>query len=365
MLDEPVVQFVAIADCQDDRREAVKDMADKKYGNQDCAMYRDFREMLARQDIDAVLIATGDRWHTMASIYRGQGRQGHLLRKALLDDDRREPGPGRHDPPLRPRLPGRHAAAQHRQLHLRRRPGAQRQARQAQHRPRQHAAIRHVSHDWLPGRAGAAQGRGRLGHVARPVPLAAVQHARTSPAAGAATSTSTAAASWNGAPTRSTSASGPARPTTRRPVEYRARRQAACIATYANGVKLVMRDTGWMGLGTCSVRYEGEEGWVETGDSGRIEFSPASLRAAAARVHRGRHVGRQPRARLPRLRQDAGPGRTPTPSVACQSHIVCHAAYIAWQLGRTLTFDPVKDEFVGDEEANRMRSRAMREPWRI
>ena len=34
-----------------------------------------------------------------------------------------------------------------------------------------------------------------------------------------------------------------------------------------------------MGLGTCSVRYEGEDGWVETGDSGRIEFSSGRLRA--------------------------------------------------------------------------------------
>ena len=51
--------------------------------------------------------------------------------------------------------------------------------------------------------------------------------------------------------------------------------------------------------------------------------------------------------------------------VACQSHIACHAAYIAFQLNRKLQWDPVKEEFLGDEEANRMRARAMREPWRI
>ena len=50
---------------------------------------------------------------------------------------------------------------------------------------------------------------------------------------------------------------------------------------------------------------------------------------------------------------------------ACQTHIACHAAYIAFQLGRKLRFDPATDTFIGDEEANRMRSRAMREPWRI
>ena len=51
--------------------------------------------------------------------------------------------------------------------------------------------------------------------------------------------------------------------------------------------------------------------------------------------------------------------------VACQSHIASHAAYIAWQLGRTLKYDPVKNEFIRDEEANRMRSESLREPWRI
>ena len=67
MMDEPVFQFVAIADPQKSRRESVKQRTEKKYGP-GVAMYRDFREMLPRQDIDAVLIATGDRWHTMASI---------------------------------------------------------------------------------------------------------------------------------------------------------------------------------------------------------------------------------------------------------------------------------------------------------
>lgn len=35
----------------------------------------------------------------------------------------------------------------------------------------------------------------------------------------------------------------------------------------------------------------------------------------------------------------------------------------AWQLGRKVTFDPVKESFVGDDEANRMRTRARRAPW--
>src|SRR5712671_6200507 len=67
-LEEPDVRFVAICDVKAERREAVKKRADEKYGNQDCAMYRDLRELLARSDIDAVLIATGPNWHATAAI---------------------------------------------------------------------------------------------------------------------------------------------------------------------------------------------------------------------------------------------------------------------------------------------------------
>jgi hypothetical protein len=42
-------------------------------------------------------------------------------------------------------------------------------------------------------------------------------------------------------------------------------------------------------------------------------------------------------------------------------HIACHAAAIAWILQRKLKLDPVKEVFVGDEEANLMRSRPARQ----
>jgi GFO/IDH/MocA oxidoreductase family protein len=50
---------------------------------------------------------------------------------------------------------------------------------------------------------------------------------------------------------------------------------------------------------------------------------------------------------------------------ACHAHIACHAANVSLFLGRKVLFDPVKSEFIGDAEANRLRSEALREPWRI
>jgi hypothetical protein len=69
MLPKKEVQFVAICDAQKSRREAVKKLVDENYGNTDCKLYSDMREFLAsRKDIDALLIATGDRWHAPAAI---------------------------------------------------------------------------------------------------------------------------------------------------------------------------------------------------------------------------------------------------------------------------------------------------------
>ena len=68
MLGEADVQFVAVCDVRKAQREAAQRTVDSRYGTQGCTGYRDLRELLARPDLDAVLIATGDRWHALASM---------------------------------------------------------------------------------------------------------------------------------------------------------------------------------------------------------------------------------------------------------------------------------------------------------
>ena len=60
--------FVAGSDCVTTLRESARDMSYARQKNKDCKAYEDFRELIARKDIDAVCIATPDHWHAIQTI---------------------------------------------------------------------------------------------------------------------------------------------------------------------------------------------------------------------------------------------------------------------------------------------------------
>ena len=62
------VQYVALSDVREEVRDKSKGNIDRHYNNGDCKAYNDFRELLARTDIDAVHIATPDHWHAIMVI---------------------------------------------------------------------------------------------------------------------------------------------------------------------------------------------------------------------------------------------------------------------------------------------------------
>jgi predicted dehydrogenase len=62
------VQYVAACDVRTGARDKAKAKVDEHYKNTDCQAYNDFRELLARTDIDAVHVATPDHWHAIIVI---------------------------------------------------------------------------------------------------------------------------------------------------------------------------------------------------------------------------------------------------------------------------------------------------------
>ena len=61
-------RILVTCDADEGRARHAKGIVDQNYGNKDCATTRDFREVLAREDIDAVMISTPDHWHTLISV---------------------------------------------------------------------------------------------------------------------------------------------------------------------------------------------------------------------------------------------------------------------------------------------------------
>ena len=59
---------LAVCDVNRLRLKRAQNSVFKRYGNKDCAAYYRFEDLLARPDIDAVVLATGERWHPLLSI---------------------------------------------------------------------------------------------------------------------------------------------------------------------------------------------------------------------------------------------------------------------------------------------------------
>jgi len=79
----PEVQVAAVCDVHETQRRRAKQAVDEAYGNQDCAAYRDFRELIARKDIDAVQITTPDHWHPLVALEATRQRKHMYCEKPI------------------------------------------------------------------------------------------------------------------------------------------------------------------------------------------------------------------------------------------------------------------------------------------
>jgi predicted dehydrogenase len=71
-LDFKDVQFVSVCDVDAKHQVAGQTIINQKYGNTDCRKYKDYREFLDKEKIDAVLISVPDHWHSLTYIAAAQ-----------------------------------------------------------------------------------------------------------------------------------------------------------------------------------------------------------------------------------------------------------------------------------------------------
>ena len=362
-LQQPDVQFIAVCDVKQDRRDAVKKIVDETYDNRNCATHRDFREVLDRNDVDAVLIATGPNWHATAAMTAAKAGKDmycekpvtkNISQSLILSETVRRSARVFQAGTQRRNLPHFAFACELA------RTGKLGKIKRVYAHP---MGMQAMMSGWLPAQMEPAESivdwNMYLGPAAwRPFNEQLLDGFNFEKGGGLVGggvlewgSHCVDLCQW---------ALGDCLP----PVEYNAPQDGHLIARYENGTELIFRETGWIPLGSCPVRFEGEDGWVEAGDSGKLVLSSPELLAGRkvaeiggypATFHVRDFLDCVKTRRQPKGNADA----------ACNAHIACHAANIALALDRRVNLDLNKMEFVDDEPANRLRSEALREPWRL
>ena len=82
-LNEKDCQVLAVCDVKTDQLELARAAVQQRYGRDDCKTYHDFRELVARKDIDACLIATPDHWHVLNALAAVQSGKDVYVEKPL------------------------------------------------------------------------------------------------------------------------------------------------------------------------------------------------------------------------------------------------------------------------------------------
>jgi len=383
------VQVVAVCDVDARQRQAARSRVDAWYRNRQCAAYRDFRELIARDDVDAVCIATPDHWHAIPAIAAVRSGKAVYCEKPLS----RTVAEGRAicRAVARYRATFQYGTQQRSDGAFRRAcelvrsgrigkvhtvevsvPGGWKRPLPAP-RPAPDPSV--FDYDlWLgpapwvpysPERVNRWQWHHILDYTVGYLAGWGAHHVDI--------------AQWG----LGADAAGP--------VEFEGRGAfdpaGICDAalawrvecTYADGVKMIFTDSGanYGGSGGVSltadggyrypqgIRFRGSDGWVYV-RRGFLDAHPKSLLREPIGpndVHLYRSRGGHGANFIECIRT-----RRPTAAPVHSGHrsnSICLLCGIAVRLRRRLRWNPQAERFAGDDEANRMLSRAMRPPWRL
>lgn len=366
-LNEPDMQAVAVCDVMADRRAAALATLEKKDGHKGAKDYPDFRQLLADKSIDAVCISTPDHWHVPISMLALEAGKDIMCEKptltisegralvSLVEKTRRVYQVGLEDRSviqyhmlaewvrngaigklhtIRVKLPAGEAFKKEEPAPV---PAGLNWAMWQGPAPEA---------PYTPTRTGAQQWRNIKMYAGGKFADWGAHLLDTANVANFAELTGPTEVEGTG--------EIPADSMTTMPIHYKLRYK------YANGVELYVES------GATALKFEGDGGWVgNTGWRGRPEASDDKILHTK---YDPAHTKLWPRPPFEhRNFLDCIKSRKPTTYTAEHGHrlsTTMHIGNIAIDLGRKLTWDPAKEEFPGDEAANKLRSRVSHEEWK-
>lgn len=369
-LEMPDVRILAVCDVDAERKDTAKKIVDEKYQNQDCATYGDFRDVLARKDIDAVMISTPDHWHVPISILAAQAGKDVICEKptltiaegrALVDVMKK------NKTIYQTSIEDRAVPVYHRMAEL---------VRNGYIGELQNIIIRVPDDDVIKLNPASTE--------TQPVPrgfdyemwLGPAPYAPYSPgrchwnfrwisAYSGGMLTDWGAhyvdtAQW----ANNTDHSGPIS------VEgkgeflsgdiYDTANKFDLMYQYANGVSMQVLSGG------TSIGFKGTEGWIQClGWRGELEASKTSILNAEIK-NSDTHLYTAESEHRNFIDCVKSRKETFVPvEVGHRTASALHMGNISMKLGRKVNWDPAKEVFIDDEEANAMRSRESRDPWKL
>ena len=364
------LRFTAVSDCRADRMQSAKGAIDGHYGSAGCTAMPDFRELLGRKDIDAVFIATGNRWHAMASMHAARAGKDIYCEKpisltigesrALADTCRRHGTIFQCGTQRRATASYRFAADMVRQGRIGKLRTIEMQVWEGPAIPHGKPAPVPAGWDydtWLgqvpwrpyvPGRVNAWQyffdtADGMLTdmgcHYSDQMQWALERD-------------STGPVEFEG----EAKFPDPTKFMSDTPITGVAR------CKYADGIEGVMHQRG--GFVDRYIRYIGDEGWIQVDDDTNVvTASPKSLLTLRSTAGKGwDDVTGHVQDLINCIRKRTQPQCNA--EVAHRAHSICLAMSISQRAGRKLKWDPAAERF-DDAQANQLLWREPRAPWRI
>ncbi|HNR36006.1 MAG TPA: Gfo/Idh/MocA family oxidoreductase [Candidatus Hydrogenedentes bacterium] len=369
-LNSPGVQMVAVCDCDKGRVEAAKKIVDEKYGDQGCAAYGDFRELLARTDIDAVCIGTPDHWHGLQTIAAAKTGKDIYCEKPLVNTIAE--GIAVRD------AVNRYGRVLQTGSHERSRDNARYACELVRNGRIGKLHTIHVNLPWDSRDLSALP-------VPMPVPEGFDYDMWLGPCpwepytekrchfwfryileySGGEVTDRGAHVIDIGQLGNNSDDTGPVEVTGKGTFLKKGLFDCAVDYqfdfTYANGVRMLCTTNQPRG-----VKFEGTDGWVFVHiHGGNLEASKPGLlkeRIGPEEIHLGRSPGHH--ADFLRAVRTRGLPFAPV-EVGVRTATMCHLANIAMLTGRTIKWDPVKEIITNDDEARKMCARPMRAPWTL